>query len=60
MLQWEITPQMLVVTTTRRYTEIFSFIHYEKVDRLCFGVFSKLVCMRYRCTLHQTLYAWLM
>ena len=25
-----------------------------------FGIFSKLVCMRYHCTLHQTLYAWLM
>ena len=24
------------------------------------GVFSRLVCMRYHCTLHQTLYAWLM
>ena len=24
------------------------------------GLFSKLVCMRYHCTLHQTLYAWLM
>ena len=29
-------------------------------DRLLFGVFSKLVCMRYHCTLHQTMYAWLM
>ena len=29
-------------------------------DRLLFGVFSSLVCMRYHCTLHQTLYAWLM
>ena len=29
-------------------------------DRLLLGVFSKLVCMRYHCTLHQTLYAWLM
>ena len=24
------------------------------------GIFSRLVCMRYHCTLHQTLYAWLM
>ena len=32
----------------------------QLLDRLLFGVFSKLVCMRYHCTLHQTLYAWLM
>ena len=32
----------------------------DTIDRLLFGVFSRLVCMRYCCTLHQTLYAWLM
>ena len=33
---------------------------YDTMIGYYLGLFSKLVCMRYCCTLHQTLYAWLM
>ena len=55
---WNLRITVLNSRTLEEYQIQHSFSLAD--DRLLFGVFSKLVCMRYHCTLHQTLYAWLM
>ena len=50
------TSTQLQYINNRTYKHGFS----TKMIGCYLGLFSRLVCMRYHCTLHQTLYAWLM
>ena len=50
------TSTQLQYINNRTYKHGFS----TKMIGWYLGLFSRLVCMRYCCTLHQTLYAWLM